>query len=451
MAHSCSAAPRLPAHRRISRLVPVLGMLLAGLLLFPPAADAGGTVSERQLIESLATDDAWAARAATWLGRRESVQGLRAILARRNEVLLQRYLQAFPRHYSPAPARFPYVDDHLDPRLEALLLQYLEDEELGAELLGLVDRRKYRTRRLYEALLRHARQDDGGRRAAAARRTLTHTDLPGIEADLLELLPTLPPTERRSLVALWRARQWPASALPVLRRLTLSGDPHYEPIARVGTAEAAEFLVAELERLQREASGPAAAQAMGSVLHALAQLPATTPPAMPRVIAAVAQRRDLPIAAPYIELLRLHRDEAGIDDLLALVPNPQVGYRALFALQGMESDSALARIRRGLEQLLAGGELPAGCRVTYGCSYMLETMADPARYRRWQARQACAIAMNACERQLEGRYGGWLEALREHSSAHHAAVEARYLQERRACACDDALVVQVPAITPPVK
>src|SRR6266850_536222 len=146
------------------------------------------------------------------IGREASVQGLRALIAQRNQGLLFRAMQSW---------NFGAARELPEP-LEALIVEHYADTLVQRPLLGLIAKSldqherypKYRGRKLFELLYADLKSSKDNLHYAIR---IIATDLP-VEPELVALLPQLDPASANELVMFLGARRY-APALPALQAL----------------------------------------------------------------------------------------------------------------------------------------------------------------------------------------------------------------------------------------
>src|SRR5882672_11650670 len=217
---------------------------------------------------------------AAGIGREASVQGLRALIAQRNQGLLFRAMQSW---------NFGAARELPEP-LEALIVEHYADTLVQRPLLGLIAKSldqherypKYRGRKLFELLYADLKSSKDNLHYAIR---IIATDLP-VEPELVALLPQLDPASANELVMFLGARRY-APALPALQALQ-GRIPHERntnqmlervdwAYLQIATPEAVQAFLARMRALGQSKDERAASEVWNMLIYATQQ-PANGPP-----------------------------------------------------------------------------------------------------------------------------------------------------------------------------
>ena len=282
------------------------------------------------------------------IGREANVQGLRALVAQRNQGLLFRATQS----WNFGGAR------HLSEPLEALIVEYYADPVAQRPLVTLVAKGlenferfpKYRGRKLFDLL--HA--------DLKARKDTLHyairiiaTDQP-VDGELAELLALLDPAAANEIVMFLGKRKY-APALPALQALQ-ARIPHERDVngmlgrvnwayLQIGTPAAMQALYARLAvlgKLKDERAGFEVAGIVMSIEH----MPPGSPPDYAELRAALPAEMPANAWDALVSLIQKRKEKRGIPELQRAIsqsPRPDQAVDALLAIGGPD-DWRAARV-----------------------------------------------------------------------------------------------------------
>ena len=393
--------------RSLRWLVPGLVVLLSGAVVATPPSQP----SDAELVEQLrcgpgtgkypvsasgkafGTVELCRRNAADQLGRRGSEEGLRAILASGDPQLINEY---------------------------AAGLEWSTPFFTNAE----------RARTLQVLLARPdlSRSAYGGLAAA-----LTRASVPGLEANLVAALPSLPHDAKRALVLAFAERRNAAVVpylLEMLRQAERQGDwAACKAMAAIGTAEAVAETVRCVAPIARSSSGsiPTVLQALGKsggVPLAIARLKAALPDPMPPEI-----------LAAYVAMIAARQEPAGVPDLLEFlrrdVPRPPtMQLTPLDALARFDDPKVWEQARREVEKLYTAGQLPKP-RYDYAVHLLDGQLANPERVREQGRLARGGQALEEERRALRGRAEA-IAQLRTSDPTRYLNESERYLGDLRA-------------------
>jgi len=282
------------------------------------------------------------------IGREANVQGLRALIAQRNQSLLFIATQSWNFGASRA----------LSEPLEALIVEHYADPMAQRPLVSLVAKGlenyerfpKYRSRRLFDLLYADLK----------ARKDTLHyairiiaTDQP-VDQDLAALLPLLDPAAANEIVMFLGKRKY-APALPALQalqeRIPLERDVNgmlgrvnwaYLQIATPAAMHALYARLAALGRSKDERAG----YEMAGILMSIEQQPPGSPPDYAELRAALPAELHASAWDALVRLVEKRKEKRGVPDLQRAIsqsPRPEPAVDALLAVGGPE-DWRAARV-----------------------------------------------------------------------------------------------------------
>ena len=282
------------------------------------------------------------------IGREANLQGLRALVAQRNQGLIYRATQS----WNFGGAR------HLSEPLEALIVEYYADPVAQRPLVTLVAKGlenyerfpKYRGRKLFDLL--HA--------DLKARKDTHHyairiiaTDQP-VDRELTDLLGLLDPAAANEIVMFLGRRKY-APALPALQALQ-ARIPHERDVngmlgrvnwayLQIGTPEAMQALFARLATLGQSKDERAGYEVAG-ILMSIEQQPPGSPPDYAQLRAALPAEMPANAWDALVSLIQKRKEKRGIPDLQRAIqhsPRPEAAVDALLAV-GEPDDWRAARV-----------------------------------------------------------------------------------------------------------
>lgn len=285
------------------------------------------------------------------IGREANVQGLRALVAQRNQGLLFRATQSWNFGTSRV----------LSEPLESLIVEHYGDPVAQRPLITLLAKSldnherypKYRGRGLFDLL--YADLKAGMETHHYALRIIA-TDQP-VDRELTALLPVLDPAAANEIVMFLGKRKY-APALPALQALqALQARIPYErdmngmlgrvnwAYLQIGTPAAMQALYARLAVLAQSKDARAGFEVAG-VLMSIEQQPAGTPPDYAELRAALPA--DMPANAwdALVSLIQKRKEKRGIPELQRAIlnsPRPEFAVEALLAVGGPD-DWRAARV-----------------------------------------------------------------------------------------------------------
>ncbi len=367
---------------------PALTASLLILLTIP----ARGAETEQGLLRRLdqPIDQSTLDHVAHELGQLGSAKGLERLLTPPNREAILQYeagMTDWKRCYA----------DGLPPDLEDVIVRHFDDPGVGLSLAQLVWGRSYHTRALFERFAARLRQPDlpGSQRSqftAAAR----WADFP-VEAEMLELFERVPAprlAEPLSIQEVQQTRyqfygffsQHPyAPAVPAIRR-ALAGADRYEipaacgALAKIGTPEAVEIAVEQVERL----NGPMgdrqrAIRTAAELLTALGWLPVEAPVDLATLRRVLLEPPDLGLTRQYVGLIGHRDDVSALAELLLFLPDDEPLRRsAVDALLSLDSADAWRAADGELERLEREGKVRPD-QYAFERHTLRERLADPEK------------------------------------------------------------------------
>lgn len=287
-----------------------------------------------------------------------SVEVLRKLIKRRQPGLIEYYGQFF--------GGWSY--SKFSPGVEELVIQNMNDPEMGAALLGLTRNAKYQTRKLFESL--------DGRIASApkpdwvALSAISKTDLPDIEPEILKLAEQYPAGQfdKDSAVFRFFGERKYSPAVPFLVKTMdgrKPGDPVIFPVAdaltKIGTQAATTAVLDRLDWVARQTSDSKQVQLELQILiSSLSQMPESVPldfirlkKILPGKLLEANRRQLLNIAGKRKELVAVP------DFLSALEDEPQsaISNPAFKVLLSFDSVEVWRKTRDEIERLFRKKEI----------------------------------------------------------------------------------------------
>lgn len=256
------------------------------------------------------------------IGREGNVDGLRAIVDTHMPELTRAATEAFASESSrvlPAP-------------LEGLIVEYYADPEERAPLLGLIARGvdksgrfpEYASRDLFDRLYTDLKSNPRENGAYAYK--LVATQLKGIEAQLVTLLPLVGGDSANELVVFLGQRRY-AAAVPALAQLIRStpraryDNELFEHIVvsllQIATPDAVQAVLDRLSTLAREDSDPRASGEIARILTLLAAMPPDTRPDYPALRGSLARELSPGVQPAMVQLIAARKDQRGLPEVTA--------------------------------------------------------------------------------------------------------------------------------------
>lgn len=368
------------------------------------------------------------------IGREANVQGLRALVAQRDQGLLFRATQS----WNFGPAR------DLPASLEALIVEHYADRTAQRPLLSLVARSldkmerypKYRSRALFDLLYADMKANANQDRFHYSIRIIA-TDL-NVEPELTALLPLVDVASANEIVMFLGARKY-APALPALQALH-ARVPHERntnqmiervdwAFLQIGTKEAIRALLERLRALGAIRDERAASEVWNILLY-VSQQPPGSPPDYPELRAALPAELSDNSWEMLIRLIVGRKEKRGIPDLQRAIAQSGKADQAVDALLALGEPPDWRVGRERLAQ--ATGRLPAG-GIAPLQKKLDDALADPARFAVLRAQRE-----QAAERQRgEDAYmadRNRIAPLRRTEPKRYAGEMAALLQRREALA-----------------
>ena len=286
------------------------------------------------------------------IGKDADVEGFRAMVKLRSAPLLHR-----------AAASYEVVAPRVLPaQLEALIVEHYADEVVRRPLLALLARKldnyerypRYTSRRLFDLL--HAELKTGKDTLHYAIRIVAN-DVPGIEAELAALLPSLEAASANE-IALFLGTRRHAPSVPALRalhqRIPLEKNSNQAlehatwALLQIGTPDAVQAVLERLRALGKSPDPRAASEVWVALLHITA-LPPGSRPDYAELRAALPAQLNRSAWEQLVKLIETRKERRGIPDLVqAMLQAPQsdAGINALLSM-GEPADWRAARERLG--------------------------------------------------------------------------------------------------------
>ena len=299
------------------------------------------------------------------IGREASVQGMRALIAQRDQGLLFRAVNSWS------------MGEALPAELEALAVEYYGDAVAQRPLIGRLGmeidirtharRPRYRSRKLFDLLYADLK---AGREPHHYAIRIVCTDLP-VEPELMALLPSLPVDAADEIVNFLGSRRYAPAVAPL--QALQARVPHERNVnqmiehvdwawLQIGTPQAIEALLARLRTLGTMRDERAGHE-VWNILVYVNQLAPGGPPALRELDAALPAQLNGSAWSELVKLIAARKDNAGMPRLLrAVAESPRPGeavdaviaigdpadWRAARAALGERDKAALARIDAAL-------------------------------------------------------------------------------------------------------
>ena len=313
------------------------------------------------------------------IGREASVQGLRALIAQRNQGLLFRAMQSW---------NFGAARELPEP-LEALIVEHYADTLVQRPLLGLIAKSldqherypKYRGRKLFELLYADLKSSKDNLHYAIR---IIATDLP-VEPELVALLPQLDPASANELVMFLGARRY-APALPALQALQ-GRIPHERntnqmlervdwAYLQIATPEAVQAFLARMRALGQSKDERAASEVWNMLIYATQQ-PANGPPDYAELRAALPAELNDSAWDQLIRLVEKRKERRGVPDLLRAIAQSKRTDQAVDALLALGGPDDW---RAGRAELARVKEPVAPGRIAALGAKLDAALADPVQF-----------------------------------------------------------------------
>jgi len=313
------------------------------------------------------------------IGREANVEGLRALVAEHNPLLIYRATSAWNFGGSrelPAP-------------LEALVVEHYNDRAIQRSLLSLLARAidaqnerypKYRTRRLFDLLYADLKSGQDSHHYAIC---IIATDL-AVDAELAALLPQLDPAAANELIMFLGHRKY-AAAVPALQALQ-ARVPHDKNVnqmlervdqayVQIGTPQAMQALYARLRTLG-QMKDEKAAQEVWHILVYLNQQPPGSPPAYAELRAALPTELNDSSWDQLIRLIERRKEKTGVLDLQRAITQSKRADEAVSAILavGTPDDWRIAR------QEVERADKLSPSQVSSLQRRLDDAIADPAKF-----------------------------------------------------------------------
>jgi hypothetical protein len=326
------------------------------------------------------------------IGKEANVQGLRALVAQRDQALLFRATQS----WSFGSAR------DLPAPLEALIVEHYADRTAQRPLLSLVARSldrmerypKYRSRALFDLLYADMKANTNQDRFHYSIRIIA-TDL-SVEPELTALLPLVDVASANEIVMFLGARKY-APALPALQalqaRVPLERNTNQMlervdwAFLQIGTREATQALLARLRTLGASRDERAASEVWNILLN-VSQQPPGSPPDYAELRAALPAELNDNGWDMLIRLIVARKEKRGIPELQRAIAQSGKIDQALDALLAIGEPPDWRAGRERLAQ--AAGRLPAE-RIAALQKRLDDALADPAQFAALRAQREQAV------------------------------------------------------------
>ena len=344
------------------------------------------TLRETKVVNGRAIPSDAAIELARKVGRDSNLEGLRAIIQLRQELLIGWATGSLRESLGLTSAQV------LPEPVEAIIVEFYADRDAHERLAGLVGFNvnfdgsgvpQYRSRALFALLLADVKANLN--HATIYMRRVLSTDLQGIEPELMATLPRLDPAAAEELVGFLVRRRY-APAVPVLRTLqestpyvrSINGQLDYRTFAllQIGTSEAVQSVLDRLVWLGRQ-TDPRAGDEIVRLLYILKQRPVETRleygtlrPTLPKELAP-------DVMKAMVEFIVARKDKRGMPDLiLAAAQGNEQALNAVLAW-GAPEDWRMAKER--MDQAISAGTLKSE-RVGSLQGRLDTALTDPARH-----------------------------------------------------------------------
>ena len=318
------------------------------------------------------------------LGREANAEGLETIIKTRNWDLLQRYVSAYGQGaIRYVPGEGPKTNS-VPKDLEAIMLRYYADDEVGPRLWGLCGSNsgaRCESQELFDRMLAEYRSGKPRNRGDGLFAPIVRSGAPGAEAALTKWLtaPDAPKGQARNEVVMQLGLRKYAPAVPAISSLLNAnppGTPGNETFAlrTIQSQEAAEALLSRLAALKRAPQTPEAVKEARSIGMELAQFPPTIAIPYARMRAGLPEEvRDY---AP--QWLSKRGDLAALPDVLVLVGQTPTFNSAFNAVANSDSPDVWKQARAAVEKGRKEGRLGEG-EYKVAVSQLDEKIANPGK------------------------------------------------------------------------
>lgn len=364
--------------------------VLGGLCCAFVFACAGSLWAQPAGQEATANPNQQARALARKLGRERSVEGLETIIGTRNIDLLGEYERGFRETSMQAFSDNKYKSTKLLPEIEALIVKHYHDPQVGGALRALCasNGTKYHTRALFDLMYTEWRSGQVRASTYPMRQSILQTDLPGIEAPLLELLQTPGPIndeDMRWIIRFLGDRRY-RPAVPVLIALQKDAKPNAafaltvnSALLKIGTADATTTVLSRLAWLRGRPLDAEVTKETEFLISQIAQTSEEIPldyaeykRALPAVLSDGAK-------ASLITTVARRKEKRAVPDLLPLLAEAKFYTRAFETLVAFESVDVWTRTRAEIERLRQQGKIDDG-QYRYGVALLDKKIANPAKH-----------------------------------------------------------------------
>ena len=352
------------------------------------------------------------------LGREWSVDGLETIVQSRNPELIAAYERGFRQ------SAFYPPDRQVQPRavpagIEAIIVKHYGDPQLGPQLRKLISASyaQYRTRELFDLMYAEWRSGKPRPSTYPIRDAILRTDLPGIEAPLLEFLRSMqrPEDEDGIAIARFLAQRKYAPAVPMMIAIQSKAAPYSATAVSQALLDtrAPQATAAVLQRLAWLRTQPGSAEAANEarfLVNAISQLPPEVPVGYAAFRKALPETLDDSHKAALLDFIQKRKERQGAADVLRLLGETKYYPRTLEVLIGLDSPEIWQRARAEVERLKQQGVLGDG-QYRYASSVLDGKIADPQKHfaeqkrierqKEFDAKKSALYAQRAALRKLK--------------------------------------------------
>jgi hypothetical protein len=336
------------------------------------------------------SQNAQAIELAQKLGREASAEGLETIIKTGNWDLLARYVSAYGQgaiRHTPGEG---YKVSTIPKDLEAIMLRYYADDEVGPRLWGLCGSSsgaRCESRELFDRMLAEYRSGKPRNRGENLFSAMTRSGAPGVEEALTRWLtaPDAPKGQVLSSLMSELGQRKYGPAVPALSSI-LDAQPPGSPgnalfaLASIQTEDSANALLSRLAVLKRAPQTPEVVKESRDIGMRLAQFPPAIPISYARLRAALPDEvREF--ATPW---LAQRHDLAAVPDAISLLGDKATYPGAITALIGTGSPEVWKQARAAVEKYRNEGRMGDG-EYRYASSTLDAKIADPAKYQAEQA------------------------------------------------------------------
>lgn len=322
------------------------------------------------------------------LGREWSIEGLETIAQSRNVDLVAAYERGFRETAFKAPPENAQQPRRVPPGIEAIIVKYYGDAQLGPLLRKLISasRAQYGTRELFDLMYAEWRSGKPRPSTYPIRDAILRTDLAGIEAPLLELLQAMerPDGEDGRAIVRFLAQRRFSPAVPVMIAIQDKAAPNAavsvsQALLDMRTPEATAAVLKRLAWLRTQPAGAEAASEARLLANAIANLSPEVPVDYVAFRGAIPETLDDNQTSALLAFIQKRKEKQGAAEVLGLLGETKYYPRTLEILIALDSPEIWQRARAEVERLKQLGALNDG-QYRYASSVLDGKIADPQKH-----------------------------------------------------------------------